>query len=111
MSIKLILNSYYRSGSTYFFDAVRNNNPDLKCYYEPLNPGLSKMIDSKMNKFGLHKGYGYSDILEHYYLLSSDITSKIYRNLPMMSQGSFLDINIKNYMDIFDQMVKKYCVN
>lgn len=57
MAIELVINGYFRSGSTMMWDLVKKSNPEMLCMYEPCHPELfRKIITEDPNKcFELHK--------------------------------------------------------
>lgn len=63
MTIDLVINGYFRSGSTMMWNLVKKSNPDLLCMYEPFHPELfRKLITDDPNKsFELHKLAVWSD--------------------------------------------------
>ena len=50
--IRLIFNGFYKSGSTMMWWILKQSNPDMLCFYEPLSPELFKLRGSYSN---LHK--------------------------------------------------------
>ena len=59
--IRLILNGYYRAGTTILYRIMRDSNPDLLHLYEPLTPDIAEKIfwkgDLRLHGFNAYKCY------------------------------------------------------
>lgn len=81
MKNKLFIHSLFRSGSTYFFNKLRQNN-EFMCFYEPLHQDLIKLKPDNIDTF-----WGFTH--------TSEITKK--QNHPKLTSPHF-----KEYEDLFD---------
>ncbi len=104
MPIKIVVNGYYRSGTTWIWKVLKNELKEHLCFYEPLNPRLANIIQLERrfkSKFFLHSEF----LLQEYINLDDSDLLKILRNHPNNnSVGFYGDAQLLKYFDIFNDM-------
>jgi len=102
MPIKIVVNGYFRSGTTFVWDYLRVHLEErvYLCLYEPLHPDLANLIiqykkGRKFNK--LHNKLLFEDYLK----LEEKTLNKLLRNNPNANPlGINSDIELINYLDL-----------
>ena len=107
MGIKIVVNGYFRSGTTFLWGFLKDSLKEHSCYYEPLHPDLSNAIrretyEKKENK--IHKSY----LWQEYIKLDKEKINEILRNNPNVNlNGIKNDEEVLNYFNIFDKLKNK----
>jgi hypothetical protein len=99
MSISVIVNGYYRSGTTLMWKVLHDNH-DHVVLYEPLNPDLGTHLDAQDKPDGLH-GY---NLWESYNEISFETRQALVDNLPTYEKRCLTEkADAIKYLDIIDQ--------
>ncbi|WP_027371293.1 sulfotransferase family protein [Desulfovermiculus halophilus] len=105
MPIKAIVNSFYRSGSTFLWEYLKNNacrKNGLVCFYEPDNPDLGRLINQEGMTNNILHG---KQLWQEYLCLPEEKRDMIFRNNPLKRNHLFiLDKELKSYFDIYDSL-------
>src|SRR3989338_6694756 len=106
MGIKIIVNGYFRSGTTLTWKSIKTLLPNYYCFYEPLHPkiaALIKMAGKERSKDLLHGEFLWEDYLQ----LSEGELDKILNNHPnLSSEGITNEASLLCYLDQYDQLNK-----
>lgn len=81
MALTFLVNGFFRSGTTFLFDEIREQFPDRKCFYEPCYPKLGLVVQNFKTKQGpdqLHQ----SSLWNEYAQLTSSEFEALLRNHP-----------------------------
>ena len=96
MPINIVINGYFRSGTTYFWNLLRAN-VKFPVFYEPLHPQLSLFINRSQ---GVDETHGMS-LWEEYSKLPLDVRLKLCRCHPfLMGRLTCSDEAMKEYFDV-----------
>lgn len=104
MAIEVIVNGFYRSGTTMIWDILKKSNINKKIFYEPLNPYLMYYI--KLEAFS-HKPNPLHNMLlfQEYIETGPRLIEKISSKQPMFNQAFPEDRNkLFEYLDIFQDV-------
>ncbi len=102
MALKFIFNGYFRSGTTFVWSVLKQNNHDYNVYYEPLHPKL----------FGYYLSCKNIDLSLHGLDVWTDYRELPVNNLQKMREKQILTRGIYpqstnalyDYLDVFDQI-------
>lgn len=108
MAIKLVVNGYFRSGTTFVWDFMKEalREEGYLSLYEPLNPDMAILInkerDNRINV--LHDRFVYKEYLE----IDERTLARLLRNNPNANGfGIENDAALIAYLDIFHGMERK----
>jgi hypothetical protein len=105
MAIKFLINGYFRSGTTFLFNLVKEQLPDHQCFYEPCYPKLGLVVENhkraKQKTDKLHNASLWNEYAE----LSASDFHAILRNHPNTSnKGISSDASLFQYLDIYNNL-------
>lgn len=105
MAIKFLINGFFRSGTTFLFNQVKEHLPDHKCFYEPCYPKLGIIVKNyKRTNLKTDKLHNASLWNEYAELLDSDFHT-ILRNHPNTNnKGISNDSSLFNYLDTYNNL-------
>lgn len=104
MTIKLIVNGYFRSGTTLLWDITRKLLKDHVCFYEPLHHELAQLINSEKllnEKNKLHQIY----LFKEYSKIDDFTLRRLLFNHPNYSKFGILNERVLfDYLNIYNDM-------
>lgn len=107
MPIKMVINGYYRSGTTFLWRSMQKSFTDHMCFYEPLHPHLPMYIaKEKLHK----KKHIFHDVnlWNEYLTLNETALSRLLAHHPMrLKAGITAPEQLFQYFDQFDNMAKE----
>lgn len=111
MPIKLIVNGYYRSGTTFFWDLLKNNFlDDYTVYYEPLNPHIAQYINQEKVEDRAAKLHNKKLWIE-YNELDLGTRKKLFLRHPNTNDyGIETTDSLISYLNVFNQEEKNICL-
>ncbi len=103
--IKFILNGYFRSGTTLLWKIMRDSNPDMYVFCEPLHNDLFNAMhrEQVLNQYG----HGYSTTSE-YIALGEEFLTRVRQSHPLLGTDVYtykVDEVVK-YLNIYDSLDK-----
>lgn len=106
MGIKIIVNGYFRSGTTFIWKSLKNQLPNYLCFYEPLHPNLAMHIQEfkkKQKKDNLHNELLWEDYLN---IPEEDLNAILINNPNLTKFGITGEQAINEYLQIFNKLKK-----
>lgn len=108
MAIELVVNGYFRSGTTFIWDFLKStlDESNYLSLYEPLSPEMAIMIRKEKQDYKnrLHNKFVFKDYLK----LDEQDLLNILRNNPNANLfGIDSDSSLENYLDIFHTLNEK----
>ncbi len=103
--IKFILNGSFRSGTTVLWKIMRESNPDMYVFWEPLNNELFLEIHREQNmKLCEHGGYVTTEYITH----GEDFLKSLRQTHPLIGEGvfTFKANEVIDYLKIFESLGK-----
>jgi hypothetical protein len=101
MGIILIVNGYFRSGTTAMWKMIKQCNKDKKVFYEPFHTKLFQKIE---NEFGLNKSHGI-ELWDEYRDMGNDFIQSLKSKYKFGKYGFSNDINdYIEYLEKFDEI-------
>jgi len=105
MAIQLVINGYFRSGTSIVWKALKEANPKISVFYEPCNGDLLKHIDQTKNNHEENKLHGM--FLWDEYLYDIELLDKIRLTHPNPGQTFPNSISdFEKYIDVYNQSDK-----
>jgi len=101
MSIKLIVNGFFRSGTTIFWEIINRSNVGVQSFYEPFHPNLEKLIvDSRDGEVNSLHGL---NLWDAYCKLNPTVLQSVLSLNPNRGKHSFPDDDkaILQYLDLY----------
>ena len=107
MTIKIVVNGYYRSGTTLVWSILKKSlSNDYICFFEPLQEEIAVSIQrekKEKKKDALLKNF----LWQEYLSLGEENLHKLLRNHPNVSEyGIFNELSLKCYFDIINKLSK-----
>jgi len=102
MAITLIVNGYFRSGTSIFSKLIHLNNPNKMVFYEPLNPSLFTYLQKDIyneNKLDLHS----FNVWEPYRTISKKDIRRIQGYYPLRKEN-YSTSAVLGYMDAINNL-------
>ncbi len=110
MGINIVVNGYYRSGTTFIWNYLKEElvRRGYFCFYEPLNPGLANLILKEQKEKKINKLHG-SFLFEDYLKLNEEILYNIFINNPHYNNGFYPRnyLEVEYYLNLFDKIEKE----
>jgi len=107
MSIKIILNGYYRSGTTFLWKYLKDSFPEHISFYEPLHTELALSIHQE-EKGGENNRLHGEFLWQEYLNLTSEKLSQIIAHNPNANkEGIKSEQDLLTYLDLFEEMKEK----
>ena len=104
MPIRIIVNGYFRSGTTYLWHLMKRAMENEHCYYEPLNDHLALYVRHEMLNKKAHPVHGIR-LWEEYVKLDPAMLDKLLKNHPSTTKdGISSEVALGDFLDIFDQI-------
>lgn len=104
MAIEVIVNGFYRSGTTMLWDILKQSNPEKNIFYEPLNPYLAYYIRKEEyynTPNALHNLY----LFQEYIRSDKNLIDKIIDKHPVLDHPLPNDKQrLYEYLNIFDEL-------
>ena len=104
MPIKIVVNGYFRSGTTFIWKYLKESLRDYACFYEPLNPELALYIKKEKHtkrKDRMHNEY----LMQEYLSLDEGTLNRLLLNHPSTNKsGIYNEEALKAYLDIFHNL-------
>jgi len=103
MPINVVVNGFFRSGTTFIWSYLKESLEKHISLYEPLNPDLALLLNREKQGItnSLHDKYVFKDYLD----LKEDLLNQILRNHPNTGgRGLGSDLEIFNYLDLINSI-------
>jgi len=105
MAIKFLINGYFRSGTTFLFNQVKEQLPDHRCFYEPCYPKLGLVVENhKRAKHKTDKLHNASLWNEYAELSDSDFHTLLRNHPNTDNKGISSDSSLFNYLDSYNNL-------
>lgn len=107
MAIKFLINGFFRSGTTFFFNQVKEQLPKHTCFYEPCYPKLGLVVEHhKQAKQKIDKLHSTSLWSEYAELHHSDFQNLLRNHPNTDNNGIASDACLFNYLDQYHKLEK-----
>lgn len=104
MSIKLVVNGYFRSGTTLVWELLKEHTNNYIVFYEPLHPSLPRSV-TRENILQKKHSIGNIFVWKEYQNLNDNELKKLFLNHPNLEKsGIENEIVFKNYFDILNHL-------
>ncbi|MBT3324410.1 hypothetical protein HN865_04010 [Candidatus Woesearchaeota archaeon] len=103
MTVEIVVNGYYRSGTTLVWNLMKEGIKNHVSFYEPLHPDLPQVInEDKENRIHKYK------LWQEYLKLKPVVLDKLFRCHPNLGKNTIdRDSELKEYFDIYHNMNEK----
>lgn len=107
MAIKFLINGFFRSGTTFLFNQVKEQLPENTCFYEPCYPKLGLVVEHhKQSEQKTDRLHGSSLWSEYAELLDSDFINLLRNHPNTKNNGIANDASLFKYLDLFNNLDK-----
>ncbi len=105
MSIKLLINGFFRSGTTIVWKIFRDSNPDIISFYEPCHEEILDRLELFRNKPYIDKLHNIS-VWDEYFKVPG-LIPMIQRSHPNLAKGNIFPDNagdVVDYSKVYDDL-------
>jgi hypothetical protein len=102
--IRIVLNGFFRSGTTLLWDWFRRALPDALCFYEPLHPDLERLARDELRTAEPHADHGLL-LWEEYNRLPEGARAALLRDHPgRLGRDWHDESDLFRYLDRFHEL-------